>query len=127
MSFKFALGAAVVLVTSAALVREDLEFEQEERNRPPEDQEDGDGVIQGLRAMRAGIVEEGQVIGRSEYLNGAAGAYLVRYRAGDGRQVEDWFSADALTTRKAIEAEFAQENDPPLGFDQAAVDRDMAG
>lgn len=39
--------------------------------------------------------ETGYVIGRSEYTN-SGNSFLVRYKAGDGRQVESWIAADAL-------------------------------
>lgn len=39
--------------------------------------------------------ESGAVIGRAEYLN-AERSYLVRYCAGDGRQVEQWWGESAL-------------------------------
>lgn len=41
-------------------------------------------------------VEEGTIIGISTYCNGSLPSYLVRYRAGDGRQVEQWHSEDAI-------------------------------
>jgi len=37
----------------------------------------------------------GLIIGRAQYTNSNP-AYLVRYVAGDGRQVENWISEDAL-------------------------------
>ncbi len=39
--------------------------------------------------------EEGKVIGRADYQY-ADNAYLVRYRAGDGRQVEVWWTESAI-------------------------------
>lgn len=39
--------------------------------------------------------EKGRVIGRAEYENNPP-SYFVRYVAADGRQVQDWFNADAL-------------------------------
>jgi hypothetical protein len=39
--------------------------------------------------------EAGTVVGRAEYTN-SPNNYLVRYRAGDGRQTEAWWTADAL-------------------------------
>lgn len=39
--------------------------------------------------------ERGRVIGRAEYAE-TAPRYLVRFVAGDGRQVEDWFTAEAI-------------------------------
>lgn len=40
--------------------------------------------------------ETGHVIARAEYTN-AYNSYLVRYKAADGRQVESWWSEDALS------------------------------
>jgi hypothetical protein len=39
--------------------------------------------------------EVGTVIGRAEYTHSER-AYLVRYKAGDGRQVESWWGESAL-------------------------------
>lgn len=39
--------------------------------------------------------ETGLIIGRAHYTN-ANPSYLVRYVAGDGRQIENWTSEDAL-------------------------------
>jgi hypothetical protein len=39
--------------------------------------------------------EQGHVIGRAQYAEGA-NAYLVRYAAADGRQVEAWWNASAM-------------------------------
>lgn len=39
--------------------------------------------------------EEGKVIARAEYLNAEPQA-LIRYKAGDGRAVESWWSYSAL-------------------------------
>lgn len=39
--------------------------------------------------------EKGRVIGRAEYVD-MINQYRVRYLAGDGRQVEDWFSEEAI-------------------------------
>ena len=41
--------------------------------------------------------ETGCVIGRAEYTN-SGNSFLVRYKAGDGRQVESWIAADALVS-----------------------------
>ncbi|POM13914.1 bacteriophage protein [Burkholderia cepacia] len=41
--------------------------------------------------------ETGVVVGRAEYSN-VEDAYLVRYKAGDGRATESWWSESALTT-----------------------------
>ena len=40
--------------------------------------------------------EEGDVIGRAEYSNGAPPSYLIRYRSADGNQVEVWWTEDAI-------------------------------
>ena len=39
--------------------------------------------------------ETGEVIGRSEYTY-AENSYLVRYKSGDGRAVENWWTESAL-------------------------------
>lgn len=39
--------------------------------------------------------ETGTVVGRSEYSN-AEPSYLIRYRSGDGRAVEAWWTESAL-------------------------------
>lgn len=39
--------------------------------------------------------ENGEVIGRAEYTN-AENTYLIRYKSGDGRAVETWWSESAL-------------------------------
>lgn len=39
--------------------------------------------------------EQGTVIGRAEYEDTVNG-YLIRYRAGDGRQTESWWSEAAI-------------------------------
>ncbi|MDP3853174.1 hypothetical protein [Phenylobacterium sp.] len=43
-----------------------------------------------------GPAENGEVIGRAEYLTSEP-SYYVRYVAGDGRLVEAWWSESALT------------------------------
>jgi hypothetical protein len=40
--------------------------------------------------------EHGTVIGRAEYANGNENAYYIRYKAGDGRQVEAWVAQSAI-------------------------------
>lgn len=40
--------------------------------------------------------ENGEVIGRAEY-SYAERSYLVRYKAGDGRAVESWWTESALS------------------------------
>ena len=39
--------------------------------------------------------ETGEVIGRAEYTS-SVDHFFIRYRAGDGRQVEAWWGVDAL-------------------------------
>lgn len=39
--------------------------------------------------------EKGAIIGRAEYLHDET-RYLVRYKAADGRQVEDWWGQSAI-------------------------------
>jgi hypothetical protein len=41
--------------------------------------------------------ESGEVIGRAEYLNNE-NSYFVRYKAGDGRAIEDWWRESALVS-----------------------------
>lgn len=50
----------------------------------------------GASVQLACSLEEGQVIGRAEYLNSGEPQYQVRYRAADGRQVEAWWGDSAL-------------------------------
>ena len=45
--------------------------------------------------------EHGDVIGRSEYINSEP-TYLIRYVAGDGRQIESWWAEDALMPMEVI-------------------------
>lgn len=39
--------------------------------------------------------ETGEVVGRAEYLT-AEPSYFIRYRANDGRAVQDWWTQSAL-------------------------------
>lgn len=39
--------------------------------------------------------ETGTIVGRAEYVSNE-NSYLVRYKAGDGRQVETWWSESAI-------------------------------
>jgi len=54
----------------------------------------GDSASWRIAEMRPPI-EGGEIVGRTEYTN-SANTYLVRYRAGDGRQTEQWFTEDAI-------------------------------
>lgn len=47
------------------------------------------------RVAIAASGETGEVIGRADYLHAEA-SYLVRYKAGDGRGVEAWWTEQAL-------------------------------
>lgn len=40
--------------------------------------------------------ETGEVIGRAEYAD-SSNQYFIRYKAGDGRATESWWSESALT------------------------------
>lgn len=40
--------------------------------------------------------ESGTIIGRAEYATGE-NSYLIRYKAGDGRATESWWSESALS------------------------------
>ncbi|HDR9093346.1 hypothetical protein QZM46_17540 [Burkholderia vietnamiensis] len=40
--------------------------------------------------------ETGEVIGRAEYAD-TSNQYFIRYKAGDGRATESWWSESALT------------------------------
>lgn len=44
--------------------------------------------------------EQGEIIGRAEYTT-AENTYLVRYRAGDGRGVQQWWDESALEAVQA--------------------------
>lgn len=44
--------------------------------------------------------EQGEIIGRAEYSTTPLPSYLVRYKAGDGRGVEQWWTEDALELTK---------------------------
>lgn len=48
---------------------------------------------QRVRLVESG--ETGTVIGRADFVS-AQNSYLIRYRAADGRQVEDWWGEDAI-------------------------------
>lgn len=50
----------------------------------------------GARAKLSESDETGTVIGRAEY-DQTENNYLLRYRAGDGRQIESWWGESALT------------------------------
>ena len=49
-----------------------------------------------LQEVRVSPTETGKVIARAEYYN-AESSYQVRYTAGDGRKVEQWWAEDALS------------------------------
>ncbi len=93
-SFKFALGAGVMLATSMAAV--EAKKRNEERLGDQSAMQKS-GLMGGVATLLeyAGPVESGIVIGRAEYTS-SANSYLVRYRAGDGRQAEEWWDEDAI-------------------------------
>ncbi len=43
----------------------------------------------------SGGTEEGRVVGQARYEDASDG-FLIRYRAGDGRQVELWWNENAI-------------------------------
>lgn len=87
--FKFAMNAAVMLATSADA------YAAQQRNQERESSSfRKHGASYKLLEMVAPI-EAGIVIGRIEYAT-AENAYLVRYRGGDGRQVENFVTESAL-------------------------------
>jgi hypothetical protein len=118
--FKFPLGAAVVLLTSFTdACAEKTESDKEVREgaeraaaaaRNSHLAENGrsdliqsrrtmsaspkEWSVGSLTAMRAPI-EAGDVIGRVEYISDE-NRYLVRYRGGDGKQVEEFIPESAL-------------------------------
>ena len=49
----------------------------------------------GQQAQIKASSEQGEVIGRAEYLSSES-AYMLRYKSGDGRAVEAWWSESAL-------------------------------
>ncbi len=51
-----------------------------------------------------GSSETGKIIGRAEFLT-TERSYLVRYMAGDGRQVEVWWAESALEVYVGIDPE----------------------
>lgn len=89
-SFRFHLGAKVALSTSVASI-----LAQMEQDRCQE-------LASAVRAHQLvatlnyiAPIEAGVVIARAEYAR-SANSYLVRYRSGDGRQIEAWHDEDAL-------------------------------
>lgn len=53
----------------------------------------------GATVKMAASDENGEVIARAEYAT-QENHYLVRYRAGDGRQTECWWGESALASSK---------------------------
>ena len=49
----------------------------------------------GARVSLLTSDEQGEIIGRAEYKEGPS-MYLVLYKSGAGRQVEEWWSASKL-------------------------------
>jgi hypothetical protein len=114
--FKFNMGQAVVLVTSVATIIEQMAEEQRDK--------EAENFLSTFapRMLRAwGPIEKGDVIGRLERITGEH-QFLVRYRAGDGRQTEGWFDEDAIALNprdydKSPDPEF-EEVDQPAKADQ---------
>lgn len=65
----------------------------------------------GTRVAITASEEVGEVIGRAEYQLGED-AYLLRYKAADGRAVDAWWSESAL--QAAIPVVNVDINDRPL-------------
>lgn len=55
----------------------------------------------GQKVNLVGSNERGTVIGRAEYAESAR-SYLIRYRAGDGRLTESWWSEPAIATANPL-------------------------
>ena len=53
----------------------------------------------GDRVMIANGKENGEIIGRAEYARGE-NQYFVRYVAGDGRAVQQWWDESALSAAR---------------------------
>lgn len=51
----------------------------------------------GMEVRLKASTERGEIIGRAEYLH-SENQYYVRYKAGDGRQVEAWWGESALVS-----------------------------
>lgn len=47
-------------------------------------------------------IEAGRCIGISTFCNGGMPSYLIRYRAGDGRQVEEWHNEAAVVAHPGL-------------------------
>jgi hypothetical protein len=52
--------------------------------------------------------ETGTVTARAEYHDGRRDAYFIRYKAADGRAVEQWWAEDAL---EAVESPATEDDD----------------
>lgn len=63
-------------------------------------------TAKALAARHDDNLESGKVVGRANYLNGQD-QYLVRYRAGDGRMVQQWWDDNALYNLNAENEEEA--------------------
>jgi hypothetical protein len=51
-------------------------------------------LMQVVKIAQSG--ESGSIIGRAEYSATPLKTYLIRYKSGDGRAVESWWTEDAL-------------------------------
>jgi hypothetical protein len=115
-TFKYALGAAVILATSLPAAVDTLRIAEEEekeeaRLKSLSDEERAAEAEQGTWLGRAEFasfaVEHGTVVGRSEYVD-APPAYLVSYRDGQGCDREDWFVERRLATWDDAERHYAE-------------------
>lgn len=52
---------------------------------------------QSVKLVESG--ETGTVVGTAQYAD-ASDSYLIRYKAGDGRQVEAWWTESSLTDKR---------------------------
>lgn len=127
--FNFEIGGQVVLITSVYdFIQREKQRIQDERDRlSPKIEDLGGYSISQLSVSRIfGQIEEGEVVGRSEYA-AARNSYLVRFKAGDGRQIEDWFTEAAIVDRgKCVERAIAEMSDNGERAVAKAVDPDAA-
>lgn len=110
MSFKFALGAIVVLATSREAWQENRAEKEAEAARAEAGSDsagDQGGNFAGVARLSA-RVESGKVIGRSEFPS-AENNYLVLYADATGKQVEKWWAESQLFLDTEAEQPDGQE------------------
>lgn len=117
--YKYLLGAAVILATSIPAAVQQLhaaaEDEAEDKRLAGLSEAEREAELtKGVTMTRffAGNVEEGTVVGRSEYID-APPSYLVSYRDGSGNDREEWFVERRLATWEDAEQHFQDELHPP--------------